>query len=299
MFNILTFDVEEYFHILELPHPVEQSECSRMPISTEVGLNNFLELLNQHSFTCTFFVLGWLAAKRPYLVRKLSELDHEIASHGYSHELIRDIEPQRFRMDIRRSKKLLEDITGKEVKGYRGPGFSITLKNSWALDIIAEEGYEYDATIFPGHHGHGGIPSMPIRPFIIQTNKGFRLEEYPVTLINIAKYRLAFTGGGYFRLFPSFVINHCCSWLNRRGIPVLSYLHARYLDPNVPRLPMPFFRKFKCYINIAKSIKKLDTLFKKKYFSSIEKWRATNTNRLPVISLENAIKEKYKNQYNR
>lgn len=288
--NILTFDLEEWFHILELPDPVKQSEWSSLPSRAEVGLDLFLELLYRNNITCTFFVLGWLADKHPNLVRRISSLNHEVASHGYLHELIRNIEADRFREDIRRSKKLLEDITGKEVKGYRGPGFSITLKNPWALEIIAEEGFEYDATLYPGHHGHGGIPGLPIKPFILHTNNGYRIEEYPVTLINIAKYRIAFSGGGYFRLFPSFFISRYFRWLNRRGIPVLSYFHARDLDPTAPKLSMPLIRKFKCYVNVSGSIKKLERLFKNNSFCSIEEWRSLYANRLPVISLNDVLK---------
>ena len=281
----MTFDLEEWFHILELPEPVRQSEWSSLPSGAEVGLDVFLELLDQNNITCTFFVLGWVAEKRPDLVRKISSLNHEVASHGYLHELIRNVEVDHFRIDIRRSKQLLEDITGKKVKGYRGPGFSITAKNPWALEIIAEEGFEYDATLYPGHHAHGGIPGLPITPFILHTNNGYRIEEYPVTLINIGKYRVAFAGGGYFRLFPSFFISRCFRWLNRRGIPVLCYFHARDLDPTIPKLSMPVYRKFKCYVNVSGSIKKLEKLFKNYSFCSVAEWRSLNTNRLPVIIL--------------
>jgi len=287
--NILTFDLEEWFHILELPEPVQQSEWSSLPSGAEVGLELFLELLYQNNITCTFFVLGWLADKHPDLVRRISSLNHEIASHGYMHEIIRDIGADRFREDIRRSKKLLEDLTGKQVKGYRGPGFSITLENPWALEIIAEEGFEYDATLYPGHHGHGGIPGLPIKPFILYINKDHRIEEYPVTLINIAKYRVAFAGGGYFRLFPSFFISRCFGRLNRKGIPVLSYFHSRDLDPTIPKLSMPLYRKFKCYVNVSGSIKKLEKLFKSNSFCSIEEWRSLNFDRLPVVRLNNFL----------
>jgi len=287
--NILTFDLEEWFHILELPQPVRKSEWNSLPSSAEVGLDLFLDLLYQQNIKCTFFVLGWLADKHPDLVRRISSLNHEVASHGYLHELIRDVGADRFREDIRRSKNLLEDITGKEVKGYRGPGFSITLENPWALEVIAEEGFGYDATLYPGHHGHGGIPGLPIRPFILHINNDYQIEEFPVTLINIAKYRVAFSGGGYFRLFPSFFISRCFRWLNRKGIPVLSYFHSRDLDPTIPKLSMPLIRKFKCYVNVSKSIKKLEKLFRDNPFCSIEEWRSLNTDPLPVISLDSVI----------
>ena len=283
--NILTFDLEEWFHILDLPQPVGKSEWDRMPSHAEKGLDLFLDILSRNNITCTFFVLGWVADKHPDFVRKLNSLNHEIASHGYFHEMISNLNPDLFRKDIRRSKKTLEDLSGKEIKGYRGPGFSITSKNQWALDIIAEEGFQYDATLYPGHHGHGGIPGLPIRPFIIQTENDHRIEEYPVTLINIANYRFAFSGGGYFRLFPKVIISQYIKMLNRKGIPVLSYLHPRDMDYKAPQLPMPRIRRFKCYINVSGSVKKLDKLLQKHSFGSIENWRKSNKDTLKVYNL--------------
>jgi polysaccharide deacetylase family protein (PEP-CTERM system associated) len=288
--NIMTFDLEEWFHILDLPEPIGKSDWCSLPSHIEEGLDLFLELLDRYNITCTFFVLGWIADKYPDLVRKINALNHEVASHGYRHELIRDIGADRFRNDIRRSKKLIEDIAGKKVKGYRGPGFSITLKNLWALEIIAEEGFEYDASLYPGVHGHGGIPGLPVKPFVLNMNNSNRIEEYPVTLINIGKYRIAFAGGGYFRLFPSFFISKCFRWLNRKGIPVLSYFHARDLDPTIPKLSMPLVRKFKCYVNVSRSKKKLENLLKNTSFCSIEEWRSLGHDQMPIIHLNDLLR---------
>jgi polysaccharide deacetylase family protein (PEP-CTERM system associated) len=283
--NILTFDLEEWFHILDLPEPVRKSEWDSLPSHAEKGLNLFLDLLLENNITCTFFIVGWIAEKHPEIVRKISSFNYEIASHGYYHELIDSLRPDHFREDIGRAKKVLEDITGSEIKGYRGPGFSITHKNQWAFDIIAEEGFQYDSSLFPGHHSHGGISGLPIKPFILHTSNGQRIEEYPVTLINIANFRIAFSGGGYFRLFPGFFISACIKWLNRKNIPVLSYFHPRDLDANLPRLPMPLKRKFKCYINISRSTAKLEKILKSHTFSSISDWRKYSKNSLPLFSI--------------
>ena len=132
-YNFLTFDLEEWFHILDLPRSVSTMDWNDLPSRIEPGLKRFLDIMSRYNISCTFFILGWVAEKNPELVRKIDSLGHEIASHGYGHDLIYDLGPERFRQDIRRGKAILEDLIGYEVKGYRGPGFSITSENTWAF----------------------------------------------------------------------------------------------------------------------------------------------------------------------
>jgi len=282
--NIMTFDLEEWFHILDLPDNPNSELRTKTVYRAEQGLEIFLELIERHHITCTFFVLGWLAERNPGIIRKIDTSRHEIASHGYGHEMITSLKPEEFREDISRAKKILEDLTGREVNGYRGPGFSITEKNMWAFDCISEAGYSYDATLYPGKHGHGGISGMPIHPFFLVTHNGNRLEEYPVSLMTFGAFRMAFSGGGYFRLLPAFFISACFRLLNAKRIPVCSYFHPRDLDINVPRLPMPAYRRFKCYVNIAKTHGKLTQIMKAHNFCSVNDWRREK-NLLPEISL--------------
>lgn len=271
--NIMTFDLEEWFHILDIPFNPHAHVGPNFSYRFEKGLDLFLELLDRYRITSTFFVLGSLAQRNRHIIRKLDSSRHEIASHGFNHELIYSLHPHQYREDVRNSKKILEDITGKEVQGYRGPGFSITSKNLWAFDVIAEEGYIYDATLFPGKHGHGGIPGMPVYPFLLVTPEGHRIEEYPASLLEIAWMKFAFSGGGYFRLLPPFLLSACYRWLNSKNIPAHNYFHPRDLDPDVPRIPMPFHRRFKCYVNVEKTYSKLESLLKSIPFSSIRDWR--------------------------
>jgi len=252
-------------------------------------VNQFLELLSSQNISCTFFILGWVAQKNPFLVRKIKSFGHEIASHGNCHELIYEIGPEKFREDIRTSKNILEDLIDDEVQGYRGPGFSITRENAWAFDIIAEEGFQYDATLFPGGHGHGGIAGLPCQPFNLVTMGSQQIEEYPVTVLNIAGYRFAFSGGGYFRLFPLVFISYCIKLFNGRGIPVMSYIHPRDFDPDAPLLPMSWKRKLKSYVNIAHSFDKLKKLLNTHYFGSIQDWRNSQDGNLPVFSLKDYL----------
>jgi polysaccharide deacetylase family protein (PEP-CTERM system associated) len=256
----------------------------------EASLERFLDLLSRHNISCTFFILGWIADKYPNLVRRVSSCGHEIASHGYGHDLIYDLGPERFRQDIRRAKAILEDLIGTEVQGYRGPGFSITRENSWAFDIIAEEGFQYDATLYPGKHGHGGISGLPCSPFVLLTLDGRELEEYPITLIQLKDYRIAFSGGGYFRLFPFFLVSQRIKWFNRQEIPVMSYFHPRDLDSDTPRLPMSWKRKFKCYINVSSCYRKLEKMLSTHPFGSIRNWQGMKNQRLPKVSLRDCFK---------
>lgn len=282
----MTFDLEDWFHILELPKSCSNLDWNSLPSRVDIVLDRLLDLLYRHQTSCTFFFLGWIAERHRNLVRKVSSFGHEIASHGYGHDLIYALGPERFRQDIRRAKAILEDLTGKEIRGYRGPGFSITRNNPWAFDIIADEGFKYDSTVYPGNHGHGGLTGLPRKPFILLTSGGQMLEEYPITLVTIGGYRTAFSGGGYFRLFPFVFISQCIRWLNLHEIPVMSYLHPRDLDAETPRLRMSWKRSFKCYVNLSRSYDKLEKMLSTHRFSSIRDWRRDRHDRLPVCSLE-------------
>lgn len=284
--NILTFDLEEWFHVLDLPATIAQTPWDSLPARAEYGLNLFLDSLSHHEISCTFFILGWIAETHPDLVHKIVAGGHDIASHGYGHDLIYDLGPEKFREDIRRSKVILEDLIGTEINGYRGPGFSITSDNLWAFDIIAEEGFQYDATLFPGTHGHGGISGWPTKPFKLLTLRGLEIEEYPITITKIGPVQLAFSGGGYFRLFPLFTISYLISKINRTGNPVISYFHPRDFDPSSPRLPVSFKRKLKLYVNVSRTHKKLQKLLKTHNFCSIADWRKNIPQPLPVFDIK-------------
>lgn len=278
MVNILTFDMEDWFHILDLheqqPSPLE---WHTFPSRLESITGRILDFLDGRGVHATFFVLGWIAEKYPAIVRKIDSLGHEVACHGYGHELISGMTRDHFRDDLRRAKGVLEDATGKAVDGYRGPGFSITPENLWAFDIISEEGFNYDATLYPGVHGHGGIPGLPSEPFRMQTPDGHALDEFPVSVIAFGKFRVAFSGGGYFRMCPLPVMTRLISLHNEQGKPVMIYLHPRDLDPETPRLPMPFTRRFKCYVNVSGANDKLGRILDRHVFCSIRDWRTNHS----------------------
>ena len=284
--NLLTFDVEDWFHILDLgdrqPSP---ADWHSLPSRLEANVESILELVSRSGVHATFFVLGWIADKYPSIIKKLNSFGHEIACHGYGHELISSLTIEQFRDDLRRTRGIIENITGEAVRGYRGPGFSITSGNLWAFDVIAEEGFKYDATLYPGTHGHGGIPGLPSEPFALITPAGHSLKEFPVSMLSIGNYRVAFSGGGYFRICPFFILSRMIRKRNLQGRTVMVYLHPRDLDGQTPRLQMPFKRKFKCYVNVSGASEKLRRILKAYRFSAIRDFLERRGEYLPVTSL--------------
>jgi polysaccharide deacetylase family protein (PEP-CTERM system associated) len=286
--NFLTIDFEEWFHILDLPGRTDGVEiygASRI----EENVDRLLGLFSRQGVLATFFALGVVAEKHPQVLKRVASMGHELASHGYSHELIDRIGPDKFRKDIRRGKAIIEDLVGRKVEGYRGPGFSIMAHNAWAFDIICEEGFTYDATLYPGIHAHGGIPGLPSEPFTLVTLGGHRIEEFPATVLALGRHRVAFSGGGYFRLCPFVMLTRLIAASNRKGVPVMMYLHPRDIDSKTPRLPMSLKRRFKCYVNVSRSFTKLRLVLERHAFGSIRDWPNGQKEKMRVISLSDFV----------
>ncbi len=200
MINALTIDVEDYFQVNAFAGHIRRDQWDRFPLRVEHNTRRILDMLDSFSISATFFILGWVAERLPTLTKEIHRRGHEIACHGYGHELLYAIGPERFRSDIRRSKMLLEDQCGERVNGYRAPSYSITAKSLWALDILVEEGFTYDSSIFPVMHDTYGIPDAERFPHTIQTGAG-PLVEFPLTTLPLQlgwkKVRLPIAGGGY------------------------------------------------------------------------------------------------------
>jgi polysaccharide deacetylase family protein (PEP-CTERM system associated) len=209
-------------------------------------------LFDTHDVKATFFVLGWVAERNPGLIRDIASRGHEIACHGYSHELVYNQSPEVFRQETLRSKSLLEDIIQGPVRGYRAASFSITRDSLWALDILAEAGFEYDSSIFPVHHGRYGIHDATPVPHRLQTTNGHSLVEFPLSTVRIFVYRLPVAGGGYFRLYP-YALTRAGLWqINRNRSPFIFYLHPWEIDPDQPRLNGSLVSRFRHYNNLDK-----------------------------------------------
>jgi polysaccharide deacetylase family protein (PEP-CTERM system associated) len=209
-----------------------------------------LDLFDEFDVRSTFFVLGWVGERHPELVREITARGHEVASHGYAHRLIYDQTPSAFRDDVRKAKTLLEDASGECVVGYRAPSYSITPKSLWALDILIEEGYEYDSSIFPIRHDRYGIPVSERRPYLIE-RPGGTLVEVPGSTTQVGALNLPVAGGGYFRILPYWWTKWGISRVNEQeGRAAIFYLHPWEIDPEQPRLSAGALSKFRHYRNL-------------------------------------------------
>jgi polysaccharide deacetylase family protein (PEP-CTERM system associated) len=269
MKNVFTIDVEDWFHILENQAVPVIDQWDGLESSVGKNVNKLLELLNKYGVKATFFWLGWVAERNKKLVELCIQEGHEVASHGYAHLLITKVGKEDFKKDIVHSKKLLEDISGVPIRGFRASGFSITESTRWAFDVIKEAGFSYDSSIFPVAHGHGGIPGSELVPYTIQTQYG-PLIECPMSVIKLAGKRFSVFGGGYLRLAPLWVIKWGIRHLQMYNRPLIIYIHPREIDLHHPRLPLGFKRSFKCYVNLHTTQKKIEWLCQHNKFGTME-----------------------------
>lgn len=259
--NALTIDVEDYFQVNALSGIIRGDEWERWPRRVERNTDAILDLMARHDVRGTFFVLGWIAERHPELIRRIHQQGHEIASHGYSHQLVYNQSPQVFRDETRRSRELLEDITGERVTGYRAASYSITSQSRWALDILAEEGFTWDSSIFPVRHDTYGMPGSPETPYRLTTDEGNQLVEFPLSTLRLGCQRLPIAGGGYFRFYPFWFSRWGLKTINKRGEPFIFYLHPWEIDPEQPRVGgLGWKSRFRHYNNLDKCYARLDSL---------------------------------------
>lgn len=250
--KIITFDIEEWFHSDFISDP---STWHNYEVRIHRATDKILQILDDRKIKATFFILGWISEKYPEVIKKIHSAGQEIACHSQMHDLVYRMDPEAFRNDTYRSIKLLEDITGEKINTYRAPGFSLTEKTPWAFEILAELGIEYDCSILPSNnHDYGGFPSFgECLPSIIEIN-GYTIKEFPINTVSIMGKQIIFSGGGFFRLFPYFLIQ---KWTKQSDY-VISYFHPRDFDFEQPMLPqLPLIRKFKSYVGLKKAYPKL------------------------------------------
>ena len=267
--NAMSVDVEDYFHVSAFDQIVDRKHWDSFESRVCPNTERLLALFAESGVRSTFFVLGWVAARFPALVRRIAAGGHEIASHGYGHRLVYEIGPDEFRQDIRRAKALLEDISGLAVLGYRAPSYSITERSLWALDVLIDEGYKYDTSIFPIHHDRYGIPGAP-RHVHLMERAGGALVEAPGSTVRWGGVNLPIGGGGYFRLLPYWWTSRGIARLNRRERrPAIFYVHPWEIDPDQPRLDVPRATRVRHYTNIGKTEGRLRRLIKDFAFSTV------------------------------
>ena len=258
--NAMTIDVEDYFHVSVFDGIVPRSAWETLDSRVCQNTDRLLDIFEEHRVRGTFFVLGWVAERFPDLARRIAAAGHEIASHGYGHRLVYDQTPAAFRQDVRHAKRLLEDATGQAVVGYRAPSYSIVPRSLWALDVLIEEGYTYDASIFPIQHDRYGIPVSARHPYVIERKAG-RLVEAPASTTQVGATNLPIAGGGYFRLLPYGWTRWGIGRVNRvEGRPVIFYLHPWEIDPAQPRLPAGLIGRIRHYRNLDRTETRLRQL---------------------------------------
>ncbi|WP_321413116.1 XrtA system polysaccharide deacetylase [uncultured Desulfobacter sp.] len=268
--NLLTFDIEDWFHILDLPGTNSADQWKELESRVKKNTNKILDLLDQYQTKATFFILGWIAERHPDLVLEIYKKGHEVASHGYGHQMVTSLSKNEFRQDLLKSREILKNITGEYPVSYRCPGFSITRENDWALEEIAKCGFLYDASIYPGKHGHGGHPLFDSKIVKVQFKATKNeLVEFPVSVASILGKEMCFSGGGYLRLLPLFLIQRKFNEFATADKSVVTYLHPREFDPNGPKLDMPLKRKFRSYVNVNSAEKKMICLLQKYNFTSL------------------------------
>jgi polysaccharide deacetylase family protein (PEP-CTERM system associated) len=228
-----------------------------------------LRLFEDFGVRSTFFVLGWVAERHPGLVRLIAAQGHEIASHGYEHRLVYDQTAAAFRHDVRRAKATLEDASGRQVRGYRAPSYSITHKSLWALDILIEEGYQYDSSIFTIRHDRYGIPASDRSPYLIERPAG-TLVEIPASTTRLGPLNVPVAGGGYFRILPYWWTRWGMARVNQvDGRPAVFYLHPWEIDPDQPRLRAGWVGRFRHYRNLDQTERRLHRLLSEFKFDAL------------------------------
>jgi len=270
MLNALTIDVEDYYHVSGFESSIRFEDWDRYESRVERNTQRLLDLLDTYRTKATFFILGWVAERHPHLVRTIQARGHELASHGYAHRRIYTQTPEEFRQETRHAIRILEDASGQRIFGYRAASYSITRASLWALDILQEEGFTYDSSIFPIHHDRYGIPGYQRFCPVVAGHGGNRLLEFPISTLRLAGSTLPIAGGGYFRFFPYAFIHWAITHINaREHQPALVYFHPWEIDPGQPRIQASALSRFRHYVNLEKTEQRLVHLLRDFTFGTV------------------------------
>lgn len=269
--NALTVDVEDYFHVAAFQGVIRPSDWDSFPLRVENNTARLLDLFASQGVTATFFVLGWVARKCPSLIREIGRRGHEVGCHGYLHQAIYLGSPEDFRGDVRQAKAVLEDLVGCPVRSYRAPSYSITGRTLWALDVLREEGFEYDSSIYPIIHDLYGIPDAPRFPHVRVLESGTTINEFPPSTVRLGRVNLPVAGGGYFRLLPERLTCWAIERINRvEKQPAMVYLHPWEIDPDQPRIRASLRSRFRHYSRLRSVEPKLKNLLRRFAFGTLQ-----------------------------
>lgn len=288
--NILTFDIEDWYNCDFI---TPDMNWDRYEVRIYDGIERILNELSNRNIKATFFCLGWIAEKHPDVVRRIHAQGHHIGCHSYQHELSYKFDRDGFKQDTDKAKKLIEDLIGAPITAFRAPAFSINENNLWALEVLAELGFEYDCSILPATHDYGGFPNFGLaRPTLLNLPNGAVLKEFPINIHNIFGKNIVFTGGGFFRFFPYWQIK---SWALKSPY-MMTYFHTRDFDPDQPRIKsLPPMRKFKSYVGLSGSYSKFQKLLDHFNFISVKEadesidWETVRAIKIQHIQIENEL----------
>jgi polysaccharide deacetylase family protein (PEP-CTERM system associated) len=266
--HFFTVDVEEYFHVNAFESTISRADWGRWPQRLTETIPVLLDRLAAHGARGTFFSLGWVAEKNPGVIRQIAAAGHEIGSHGYWHRRVPTLSRDDFREDVRNSKRILEDVAGTAVTGFRAPSFSIIPGYEWAFDVLIEEGYQYDSSVFPIRRAGYGNPDAPRVPYVIR-RPGGSLVEFPLATTSVLGYRLPAAGGGYLRQFPFSLIRRAFRVASDSGVGATFYIHPWEIDPGQPRVPVSLLTRLRHYRGLAKTLPRIERLLAEFPFTSL------------------------------
>ena len=289
--NALTVDLEEYFQVSNFDHVIDRGTWNGLPSRVGASTERLLDLFDRHDCRATFFVLGWVAERHPALIRQIRDRGHEIACHGHAHELVYQIGIDRFREDLTRARSAIEQATGEAVTGYRAPSYSITERSLWALDVLADQGFGYDSSIFPIRHHRYGIPGFTRRPVRIALTGGRSIIEFPLTTARIGRFVLPLAGGAYLRFFPEALFRWGFRRQERQGLASVLYLHPWEIDAEQPVQDVSLRVRINHYYNLARTETKLGRLLGRFRFGTVRSVLAELDRReqLPASDLASAL----------
>jgi len=263
--NIITFDIEDWYNCnFENPN----FDWDKYEVRIYEGVERILQELAERELKATFFCLGWIAEKHPDVIRRIHKQGHHVGCHSYRHELAFRLDRDGFRQDTEKAKKLIEDLIGESINAFRAPGFSITERNVWALEILVELGFEYDCSFFPATHDYGGFSSFgKVEPAMLKLANGVEIKEFPINNKHILTKNFVFSGGGFFRFYPYWLIKY---WA-RSSPYMMTYFHCRDFDPGQPMIEsLSLIRKFKSYVGLSTSFVKFQKLLNDFDFVSVD-----------------------------
>lgn len=288
--NALSVDLEEYFQVSNFDRILDRGGWDALPSRVAASTGRLLDLFDETGARATFFCLGWVAERQPALLREIRSRGHELGCHGYGHQLVYELGPGRFREDLRRAAKAIEDAVGEPVRGYRAASYSITEASLWALDILAEEGFRFDSSIFPIRHPRYGIPGFRRLPLRLRLPGGATLDEFPPTTLPLGPMKLPLAGGAYLRFLPALCFRWGLRRLAARGEPIVLYLHPWEVDPEQPRMDAGLRVRINHYFNLHRTLPRLRRLLAEHAFAPVGEVLAelAAAGRLPELDLEAA-----------